>query len=133
MDGPDPEREQGEQPPAPALFIAWFLVGSAGVLGILSILTIGLPVIVAAVVGAVVLSRRTSTAAGLPGIVCGAAVPLFYVAYLNRGGPGEVCSTTAAATECVEQWSPWPTLTAGLLLLVGGATWFARQRRHEQA
>ena len=128
MDG---HAHRPEQPPTTALFVAWFVVGAAWVLGLLSIATIGLPVLAAAVAGTVVLSLRKSPAAGLPGIVCGAAVPLFYVAFLNRAGPGDVCSTTADVTECIEQWSPWPTLIAGLLLLSGGFAWFVRQHRQQ--
>jgi hypothetical protein len=114
-----------------AYFLAWFLVGAAWMLGVLSVLTIGLPILALALTGTVLLLRRNSAAAGLPGAVSGAAVPLFYVAFLNRRGPGRVCATTADGIECAEQWNPWPVLAGGLVLLTGGLVWFAlRQRPH---
>jgi hypothetical protein len=47
------------------------------------------------------------------------------VAYLNRGGPGNVCTTTATSQSCTTEWSPWPWLAAGLLLVAAGAVTFA--------
>jgi hypothetical protein len=49
-----------------------------------------------------------------------------YIAYLNRHGPGEVCRTNAAQHECTTQWSPWPWLLVGLVLVAAGVLLFRR-------
>ncbi|MDN5766487.1 MAG: hypothetical protein L0H96_12270 [Humibacillus sp.] len=110
-----------------AAFFAWLLVGAAFMVGLLSILTVGVPILLVAVVATVALGLSKRARAGVPGLVSGLAVPLFYVAYLNRSGPGQVCTTTAEVTSCVEQWSPWGWIAAGVVLLVAGAALFARR------
>ncbi len=52
--------------------------------------------------------------------MCGSGIPLRYVTWLNRFGPGEVCTITDTGQGCVQQSSPWPWLVVGLLLLVAG-------------
>lgn len=108
-------------------FFAWLLVGAAFMVGVLSILTVGVPILLVAVVASVVLGLSKRARTGVPGLVAGLAGPLFYVAYLNRSGPGQVCTTTADVTSCVEQWSPWGWIAAGVVLLVAGAALFARR------
>lgn len=108
-------------------FFAWSLVGATFVVGLLSILTMGAPILLVAVIAAVALglSRRART--GVLGLVFGSAVPLLYVAYLNRSGPGQVCTTIADATSCIEQLSPWWWIAAAAVLLVTGGTLFVRR------
>lgn len=108
-------------------FFAWLLVGAAFMLGVLSILTMGVPILLVAVVPAVALGLSKQARSGVLGLVSGLAVPLFYVAYLNRSGPGLVCTTTADVTSCVEQGSPWGWIAAGVVLLVAGGALFARR------
>jgi hypothetical protein len=45
---------------------------------------------------------------------------LLYIALLNRGGPGDVCTTTGTSSACTEEWSPWPFLAVGVALVVSG-------------
>lgn len=52
------------------------------------------------------------------GVVAGLALPVLYVAWLNRGGPGEVCRTLAGGQECLDAWSPWPFIGAAVLCFV---------------
>ena len=66
---------------------------------------------------------------GLPGLISGLSLPLFYVAFLNRSGPGTVCTSTATSQSCVDEWSPWPWLAIGIVLLVSGCVWFAMSNR----
>ena len=70
---------------------------------------------------------------GVVGLVTGFGVPLLWVGYLNRSGPGQVCTTTATSQSCEQQWSPWPWLAVGLLAATAGVIAFGRQRaRHRQ-
>ncbi|GMA23370.1 hypothetical protein GCM10025864_11290 [Luteimicrobium album] len=63
----------------------------------------------------------------------GAGVLPLVVAYLNREGPGDVC-TAYSGGQCVagtEEWSPWPWLVVGVGLVVAGvvlSTVAARRR-----
>jgi hypothetical protein len=76
-------------------FIAWMFVGAGYALGVLSALSIGAYVLLITVVATIVLATRAGNRVGLPGLVSGLSLPLFYVAYLNRSGPGTICTTTA--------------------------------------
>src|ERR1035441_7753758 len=87
-----------------AWFGAWLLTGAAWALSLVVILSIGLFVIPLAIVATVLLARRTSWRPGLPGLIAGLGAPLFYVAYLNRAGPGNVCTAVARGTSCMKEF-----------------------------
>jgi hypothetical protein len=110
-------------------FIAWMLVGAGCALGVLSAASIGLYVLLITVVATIVLATRPGNRVGLSGLVSGLSLPLFYVAYLNRSGPGTICTTTATSQSCSDEWSPWPWLVVGIVLLVSGCVWFAMASR----
>jgi hypothetical protein len=114
-------------------FIAWTLTGAGYALGILGALSIGIYVLVITVAATIVLATRTGSKVGLPGLISGLSLPLFYIAFLNRSGPGTVCTSTATSRSCMDETSPWPWLVIGIVLLVSGAWWFANadQRRTE--
>lgn len=109
-------------------FVAWSLVGIGYALGLLSIMTIGLPILLAAVAGTLALLLSRWARLGVLGLLAGLAVPLLYVAYLNRSGPGQICTTTGDATACLDQWSPWPWVAVALVLLVASGVLQARQQ-----
>lgn len=111
-------------------FIAWTGTGVGYALGFLGAPTIGPFVVIIAVVATIVLGTRPTARVGLPGLVSGLSLPLFYVAYLNRSGPGTICRTIGTTgRSCVDGWSPWPWLVVGVVLLVAGCAWFARTDR----
>lgn len=113
-------------------FGAWLLVGCAASLGVLSILTIGIFVLPVAGAAVVVLATRRGAIDGVPGFLSGLSVPLFYVAYLNRDGPGTVCEVTRGGGHCTDEWSPWPWFAAGVVLFIAGVAifvWVQRSRR----
>ena len=114
-------------------FIAWMLTGAGYALGILGALSIGPYVLVITVAATIVLATRTGSKVGLPGLVSGLGLPLFYVAFLNRSGPGTVCTSTGTGQSCVDEWSPWPWLAIGIVLLVSGYVWFAMTHRRRGA
>ena len=106
---------------------AWFLAGigaGAGLaVSLLGALTIGIFVLPFAVALPVVLALRHPE--GLIGAISGLGLPLLYVAYLNRDGPGTVCTSVAGGTSCADEWSPLPWAVAGLVLIAVGIVVFA--------
>ena len=110
-------------------FVAWLLVGGGFMLGMLTSLTIGVFVLPAGVIAAIALARIHRPRGELLGLISGLGVPVLYVGYLNRGGPGDVCTTARDGSQsCTEQLSPWPWLAVGALLVVVGVVLFARHR-----
>jgi hypothetical protein len=110
-------------------FLAWLLVGACGGIGLAALLTVGAAFVVLAVVAAVLLPR-TGPRRAVVGAVSGLALPLFYLAYLNRGGPGEVCHAVTGGQSCTEEYTPVPFLVAGALLLAVGLVLHAMAGRH---
>lgn len=110
-------------------FVAWLFMGAGYAIGILGALSIGPYVLVVTIAVTIVLATRPGSRVGLPGLISGLSLPLFYVAFLNRSGPGTVCTSTQTSRSCVDAWSPWPWLVIGLVLLVSGCVWFAMANR----
>jgi hypothetical protein len=101
-------------------FGLWAVAGGLGALGVLTVLSIGVFVLPAALaLGAALAWRGRREQAG-PGIVAGLGLPLLYVGYLNRGGPGTVCTALPGGTECTQETSPWPWVGIGLFLMLAG-------------
>lgn len=130
------------QPPAPAglrwtWFAAWLIVGAGYALSLLGAASIGLFVLPLPVLATILLARRQNASSGLPGLISGLGIPLFYVAYVNRAGPGTICTAISGGQDCSDEWSPWPWLAAAVILLgLGLAVFIARQRhtaRHPPA
>ena len=111
-----------------AAFVGWCVIGAGLCLGVLSILTIGPFVLLATLFLCGLLLYRVGFGWGMGGLLAGAAAPLLYVAWLNRHGPGEVCTRTATSLTCGDQWSPWPFVGVAAALIVAGVAVFARNR-----
>lgn len=119
-----------------AWFVIWAVIGAGGALALLTAPTIGIFVLPATVVLGAVLAWRGRRPQAGPGIVAGLGLPLLYVGYLNRGGPGTVCTPLPGGRECMQETSPWPWLAAGLLLVIAGLVMSlaaARRRSRTQA
>lgn len=114
-----------------AAFGAWAVMGAGFSTGLLSLMTIGFALVFVFGIGIVALARWRNGRLGSLGVISGASAPALYIAYLNRSGPGTVCTHAATSSSCSDQWSPWPWLVIGALLLVGGLTAFhlAQPRR----
>ncbi|WP_329277865.1 hypothetical protein [Streptomyces sp. NBC_01451] len=100
-------------------FLAWFAVGACVAAGLAAVLTVGPVLLVpAAVAGGLLLRKgpRNAVVGGLTGL----ALPLFCLAYLNRGGPGDVCRSSSGGQTCTEEYTPLPFLVGGVLLFVAG-------------
>jgi hypothetical protein len=113
-------------------FAGWVVVGAGFSFGLIGIASIGVLVLPVAGLGAAVLARRREPGLGISGLVGGLGVAPLYVAYLNRDGPGTICRVTGTSTACEDQWSPWPWVGAGVVLVAVGIVWFvlARGDRH---
>jgi len=112
-----------------AAYWLWCLAGAGLCLGVLSILTIG-PFVLLVTLGLCAwLLWRVDFGWGMLGLLSGAALPLLYVAWLNRDGPGTVCTSTATETSCGDEWSPWPFVVVGVVLIVAGLVAFLHFRR----
>ena len=118
-----PGRERarsGRQSPWAATW--WLFAGTLVGLGAVSLLTIGPVLLLAGAVTVTVgcASRRLRGRSAVVA-VAGLAIPVLYVAWLNRSGPGTVCEVTSTTSSCVEEWSPWPFVGVAVLLVVACA------------
>lgn len=105
----------------PRLFAAWALVGVVGAVGVLAAFTPLMFLLLVAVALAVVLVIKGGVTREAYGLATGLGVVLLVVAWLNRGGPGEVCRVVGGSRDCTTEWSPWPWLLLGLVGIVAGA------------
>ena len=130
MTGDAPGRLPRRPSPARVLGSAalWLLVGTLIGFGVAGMMTIGIFLLAAAAVlfivgvGVPVIDKRT-----VPATLIGVATAPFYIAWLNRQGPGEICTQNRSGTSCIEQWDPLPFVIAGAVLLLLGLvlTWLA--------
>lgn len=107
----------------------WITVGVLSGFGLIGILSIGLPLLVAAVGLAVygVSSGRAGRGAALS--LVGVAAAPFFIAWFNRAGPGEVCSVDGSTQKCEEMVNPLPFLIVGLVMVAAGLFFGLRRRR----
>lgn len=96
----------------------WLFVGALVGWGVAGLMTIGLFLLIAAlvlfVIGVAVpaISKRA-----VPLLLIGAASAPLAVAWSNRQGPGEVC----VPNSCQEHLDPWPWLVVGVTVALAGA------------
>ena len=102
-------------------FLGWTAVGCGVALGVLTILTVGIFVLSATALLAGFLAWRRPGPPAAPGLLTGFGLIPLYVAYLNRAGPGNVCTTSALGQSCTQEMDPWPWVAAGLCLAGAGA------------
>jgi hypothetical protein len=101
-------------------FLGWTAVGAGAALGVVAILTVGIFVLTGTALLAGFLSWRGRGSYVGPGLLTGSALVPLYVAYLNRSGPGTMCTTSAVSQSCTQEMSPWPWVAAGLCLAGAG-------------
>ncbi len=76
---------------------------------------------------------RVSRGAGTPGIVSGLGLPCLYVVYLNRRGPGNVCTVHADGSQaCIQEYNPLIWAVIAVLFLAAGLAVFLGQRRQSR-
>ncbi|HEX6394396.1 MAG TPA: hypothetical protein VFZ97_13235 [Acidimicrobiales bacterium] len=104
-------------------FAAWLLVGALWAFGLIAIASVG-PLAMPIALAATVVVALASGGLGLVGVLSGLGLPVLYVAYLNRAGPGNVCTSNTSGQTCVQEWSPWPWLSLAIVLVGVGAGLF---------
>ena len=124
------KRAGARSPAAWVWFVAWFFAGSLCALAVLGAFTIGIFVLPIAGVAVVFLATRRGATDGIAGLISGLALPVLYVAFLNRDGPGNICKISASSISCTEESSPWPwLLVAAALILTGVVVFITSPRR----
>jgi hypothetical protein len=106
------------------LFAAWSALGAAWSFALFAIASTGLFILPVALIGTVPLARQTPRGEGRLGPISGLGLAPVYVAYLNRHGPGNVCSQSAAGQNCFQAWNPWPWAATVATLLAAGVIVF---------
>ncbi len=96
--------------------LLWLLGGLLGGFGVVSLPSIGMFLLAGAAL-VLILAGVVSRGRGWPLPLVGAAVPMFWVAWLHRGGPGTRCWEGETTSGCDELLNPWPFALAGLALL----------------
>lgn len=118
---PDPGRV------APRGALAWWgLLGLLLSFGIASLPSIGLFVLAAAIVVAVIMVVRRVPLRAMPALLIGAAITPLYIAARNIRGPGMLCDESLS---CGELYNPWPFAIIGALLLLVGAMLLLRRAK----
>jgi hypothetical protein len=109
-------------------------VGALVAFGVAGLATIGLLLMaLAAVLVAVALAVPALRPPSVAGVLLGFSTAPLFIAWLNRGGPGTVCTTTADVTACTDQWSPWPFVGVGVLVAGAGVALLVVARRRGAA
>jgi len=107
----------------------WALVGALASFGVAGVMTIGIFFLAAAATLALLAALLKISTRGWPGMFIGVAFTPFYIAVLNRSGPGQICTRTATTISCSEQTNPWWWVAAGVALVAIGAILLLRRRR----
>jgi hypothetical protein len=114
-------------------FVAWVALGVMWVVAVLGVFTIGIFVLPIAAAGTILLATRRHAGDGIAGVISGLGVPLLYVAFLNRHGPGTICTTSHnGGQSCVDELNAWPWLVFGLVLVALGAVVFVTSGNRRQ-
>ena len=110
--------------------LAWAGVGALAAFGIAGLASIGMFLLAGALlVAGVALATPALRPPSVPGLLVGLSAAPLYIAWLNRDGPGSVCTTTADSISCSDQWSPWPFVAVGVLLAGAGLALLVAGRR----
>ncbi|WP_333777154.1 hypothetical protein [Streptomyces sp. IBSBF 3136] len=112
-------------------FLAWLAVGACAGAALAALLSAGVVLLLLAAVAAGLLLWRSPRNA-MAGLLAGPAAPLFYIAYLNRSGPGTVCHTTADGQTCTDEYAPVPFLAGAVILLCAGFLIFVVLHRRDK-
>jgi len=122
-----PSRER--RSPAAGWYVAWAIVGAGVSLSLLGAMTIGIFVAPIVLLAAIALVAYSPARGAFPGVVCGLGVPPLYVAWLNRDGPGTICTVSGGGESCVDEWSPWPWVAVTVFFIAGGVALCLLTRR----
>lgn len=114
-------------------FAAWALCGASAAFVLIGAFAFGpLAAVPAAVFAGVAVLLGGANRSAI-GVAAGVGAWGFVLGWLNRAGPGEVCTATARGSVCNQEWSPWPFWLVGLILVIIPMTVFLRARRQRAA
>jgi hypothetical protein len=114
-------------------FAAWALCGASSALILAGAFTVGPLGIVPAAAFAVLAVRIGGANVSAVGALVGIGAWCFVLAWLNRHGPGDVCSTRSDGTFCQGEWDPWPFWSAGALFVLVPAVVFLSGRGRSES
>ncbi len=110
-------------------FLAWPIVGGALAFSVLGIMSNGIFIFPFALIALFAMLRWGGNQKSRVGLISGVGLPIIYLAYLNRGGPGMVCGPYVnGGQRCSQEHSPWPFVLVGAILILLGAGMFLRIR-----
>lgn len=101
-------------------FAAWALFGASTALILLAAFTFGAVAIVPAAVFAGIALVAGGANVSAIGSAAGVGGWGFVLGWLNRDGPGNVCTSSGTGVSCTQEFAPWPSVLAGALVV--GAT-----------
>lgn len=108
----------------------WGIVGGIGAVATLAVFTPLILIVPALVALGGFMFFKSRARVGVLGVVSGLGLPLLFVAWVNRAGPGMSCWTSVTGGGCDQRLDPWPWLLIGLLLVGLGIGLFARRPSH---
>lgn len=112
-------------------YAGWLAVGALGCFGVLGLLTIGPPFLLVAAVLTAVLGRAYGVGRPIAGVAAGMALPIAYVGWLDRHGPGTYCTTTGSGgLSCADDLpSPIPFFVVAAVLVTASVVvvWWGRR------
>jgi hypothetical protein len=126
-------RPRPDQPASGPISCLWFWMWALdGALIVSSLDLVPLITGPAALVSAL-LALRPGPRASTSGLLTGAGLPLLFVAYVQRAGPGTTCYRTATSAGCDQYLNPVPWLVTGAALVLAGLLLHAfRGPRHRR-
>jgi hypothetical protein len=99
-------------------FWAWAGVGAIATFSLDLGALVALPAFL--VIGTLVATVGDRSHRSAFGLMTGAGLPLLFVAYVQRQGPGATCWHTASSAGCDQHLNPLPWLIIGIALVLGG-------------
>jgi hypothetical protein len=117
------------EPTAPGTWGAFSVWAILGTVAAFALLIFGGPALLLILLGVWFAATRPLLRRSWFGLMTGVGVPLLYVGFLHRRGPGTICWHSATTAGCDEYLNPWPWLILGTVLVVLGLIAQARRMR----
>ena len=105
-------------------FAAWAGCGASAAFIFVGAFAVGPVAILPTILFAILATRLGGNNVSAVGVAAGVGVWGFVLGWLNRDGPGEVCTTTATGGGCTQEWAPWPFWVTGSVLVAASVAVF---------
>jgi hypothetical protein len=110
-------------------FAVWAWCGATAALALLAAFAWGPLAIAPAAVAAGLAVLIGGANVSAVGAVAGVGTWGLPLAWLNRGGPGDVCHAMSGGSQCDQESAPWPFVVAALVVVGVSVTMFVVVRR----